>query len=272
MMKLISQLTPAGAFAWQRRFRQLLRPKESVAVAVGHARLLASRGIRYHTLFYNYLSLPHTPLSLVPSMHSRFFLLSSKHICTVRPALISPTQLPLTRHLHVSHRRSSAIMSALTSAVVSSPNTLSASPSDVAGKAHHNKHGKGFVNPWPSYIERSGPRLGLMMLWRLLTGKFKSPDTTPPTVPIRKPSFLPTRQTDCLRATWLGHACYYVEFPSGLRVLFDPVFTERCSPFSFMGPKRFTEMPCEVEDIPFIDAVVISHSHYDHLSLSLIHI
>jgi len=49
-------------------------------------------------------------------------------------------------------------------------------------------------------------------------------------------------------------------------VLFDPVFTERCSPFSFMGPKRYTEMPCQIKDIPIIDAVIISHNHYDHLS------
>jgi len=101
---------------------------------------------------------------------------------------------------------------------------------------------------------------------RALTGKSNSPDTSPPTVPVRKPSFLSSRQTPALRATWLGHACYYVEFPTGLRVLFDPVFTDRCSPFSFLGPKRYTEMPCRIKDIPFIDAVIISHSHYDHLS------
>lgn len=93
-----------------------------------------------------------------------------------------------------------------------------------------------------------------------------SPDTTPPTVNVRKPTFLSNRETSELRATWLGHACYYVEFPGGMRVLFDPVFDERCSPFSFMGPKRYTDIPCQIEDIPFIDAVIISHNHYDHLS------
>lgn len=92
------------------------------------------------------------------------------------------------------------------------------------------------------------------------------PDTTPPTVPVQRPSFLPTRYTPDLRATWLGHACFYVEFPGGFRVLFDPVFTPRCSPFSWLGPKRYTEMPCTIADIPFIDIVVISHNHYDHLS------
>jgi L-ascorbate metabolism protein UlaG (beta-lactamase superfamily) len=49
-------------------------------------------------------------------------------------------------------------------------------------------------------------------------------------------------------------------------VLFDPVFTDRCSPFSWLGPKRYTELPCQIKDIPTIDAVVISHNHYDHLS------
>lgn len=94
-----------------------------------------------------------------------------------------------------------------------------------------------------------------------------TPDITPPTVTVRKPAFLPARcSSPSLRATWLGHACYFVEFPSGLRVLFDPVFEHRCSPFSFLGPQRYTPRPCDIADLPFVDAVVISHSHYDHLS------
>jgi len=105
------------------------------------------------------------------------------------------------------------------------------------------------------------------MAWRALTGKVHWPDTTPPTVTVIEPTFLPNRTASKeLRATWLGHACYYVEFPSGLRVLFDPVFEDRCSPFSFMGPKRYTKVPCHIKDLPVVDAVVISHSHYDHLS------
>ncbi|KAJ8607492.1 hypothetical protein MRB53_040264 [Persea americana] len=161
--------------------------------------------------------------------------------------------------------------SSMLHAVVSSSNIASTTPKDVQEKRHHNKHGKGFINPWDSYIERSGWQIGRMMIWRRITGKSKSPDTTPPTVPVIKPTFLPTRSTKTLRATWLGHACYYVEFPSGLRVLFDPVFTQRCSPFDSIGPKRYTEMPCDVDDIPIIDAVVISHNHYDHLSQPTIH-
>jgi L-ascorbate metabolism protein UlaG (beta-lactamase superfamily) len=57
-----------------------------------------------------------------------------------------------------------------------------------------------------------------------------------------------------------------VEYPSGLRVLFDPVFEDCCAPINMKSLKRFTPPPCEIEDIPFVDVVVISHNHYDHLS------
>ena len=98
-----------------------------------------------------------------------------------------------------------------------------------------------------------------------ISGEIKWPNPKPPTVPVRAPSFLPSRETPTLRATWLGHACYFVEFPDGFRVLLDPVFSERCSPFSWLGPKRYTKVPCQIDDIPVIDAVVISHNHYDHM-------
>lgn len=102
---------------------------------------------------------------------------------------------------------------------------------------------------------------------RRIMGNGKWPSPTPPTYPVRKPEFLKSRndKPEYLRATWLGHACYYVEFPNGLRVLFDPVFEERCSPIS-IGPVRYTAAPCNPADIPIIDVVIISHSHYDHLS------
>lgn len=153
---------------------------------------------------------------------------------------------------------------------MTSPTALGAVPEDTEAKKHHLKDGKGFINPWDSWKDFNGPKIGAMMMWRTLTGKLSWPDTTVPTVTVLEPTFLPSRtaseESKTLRATWLGHACYYVEFPSGLRVLFDPVFEDRCSPFSFMGPKRYTKVPCHIKDLPVVDAVVISHSHYDHLS------
>ena len=50
-------------------------------------------------------------------------------------------------------------------------------------------------------------------------------------------------------------------------VLTDPVFSSRSSPVQFAGPKRYRHVPCTVHDLPRIDAVVISHTHYDHLDL-----
>ena len=51
----------------------------------------------------------------------------------------------------------------------------------------------------------------------------------------------------------------------GIRLLLDPVFSERTSPFSFIGPKRYTPTPCAINDLPEVDLVCISHNHYDHL-------
>ncbi|KAK0183691.1 Metallo-hydrolase/oxidoreductase [Armillaria mellea] len=91
-------------------------------------------------------------------------------------------------------------------------------------------------------------------------------------IPVRTPTWgIEEENQGEIKATWLGHACFLVELPfvaelgRGARVLFDPVFSDRCSPTQFLGPKRYTEPPCKIEDIPEVDAVVISHNHYDHL-------
>lgn len=47
-------------------------------------------------------------------------------------------------------------------------------------------------------------------------------------------------------------------------MLFDPVFSDRCSPSQLVGPKRYTERPCDIEHVPQVDVVCISHNHYDH--------
>lgn len=67
-----------------------------------------------------------------------------------------------------------------------------------------------------------------------------------------------------LRVTWLGHSTTLLEL-DGTRVLTDPVWGERASPSSFAGPKRFHDVPVRIADLPRLDAVVLSHDHYDHL-------
>lgn len=73
-----------------------------------------------------------------------------------------------------------------------------------------------------------------------------------------------------LRVTWFGHSSTLVEI-DGYRVLTDPVFSDRVSPFMFAGPKRWYAPPVALADLPEIDAVVISHDHYDHMDMATIH-
>lgn len=72
-----------------------------------------------------------------------------------------------------------------------------------------------------------------------------------------------------LRVTWMGHSSVLAEI-DGRRVLFDPVWGERCSPFAFAGPKRLHPVPLPLAALGPVDVVVISHDHYDHLDLPTI--
>ncbi|MFI9119928.1 MBL fold metallo-hydrolase [Streptomyces bikiniensis] len=72
-----------------------------------------------------------------------------------------------------------------------------------------------------------------------------------------------------LRLTWTGHSGVLAEI-DGHRVLFDPVWGDRCSPFPFAGPKRLHPVPAPLAALGPVDAVVISHDHYDHLDLPTI--
>jgi len=64
--------------------------------------------------------------------------------------------------------------------------------------------------------------------------------------------------------TWIGHATVLVRL-AGHTVLFDPIFSERASPLPTIGPKRVVPLPIDIDDLPKIDLVMISHNHYDHL-------
>jgi L-ascorbate metabolism protein UlaG (beta-lactamase superfamily) len=72
-----------------------------------------------------------------------------------------------------------------------------------------------------------------------------------------------------LRVTWLGHSTLLVELDHH-RVLVDPVWAERASPLTWAGPRRFYAPPLPLRELPRIDAVIISHDHYDHLDHSTV--
>jgi len=69
--------------------------------------------------------------------------------------------------------------------------------------------------------------------------------------------------------TWIGHAAFLVQL-GGLNVLIDPHISERASPVPFAGPKRIGPLPIELEALPPIDVVLVSHNHYDHLDAATV--
>lgn len=72
-----------------------------------------------------------------------------------------------------------------------------------------------------------------------------------------------------LRVTWLGHSTTLIEI-DGLRILTDPVWGERASPSSLVGPRRFHKTPVAIHQLPPLDVVLVSHDHYDHLDYQAI--
>ncbi len=74
-----------------------------------------------------------------------------------------------------------------------------------------------------------------------------------------------------LRITWLGHATLLIQTPT-LTLLTDPIFSERASPLRFVGPRRLPALPLEPAALPPIDAVLLSHNHYDHLDRPSAHL
>ena len=83
--------------------------------------------------------------------------------------------------------------------------------------------------------------------------------------PVLNPAAQPDSPTG-RQVTWIGHSTLLVSI-NGQHILTDPIFIGRASPFSFFGPKRAGKPAMEITELPPIDAVVISHNHYDHLSL-----
>lgn len=71
------------------------------------------------------------------------------------------------------------------------------------------------------------------------------------------------------RVTFINHATFLIQ-AGGFNILTDPVFSERTSPFSFVGPKRIHNPGITIENLPPIDVIIISHDHYDHLDLASI--
>jgi N-acyl-phosphatidylethanolamine-hydrolysing phospholipase D len=115
-----------------------------------------------------------------------------------------------------------------------------------------------FNNTDPSAVPKT---LGDVIEWRI------SKDPTPDRLAIEVSDewqSLTSQSTDY--AIWIGHATYLLN-TGDVTVLTDPIFSKRASPVGWAGPERLIPPAMSIEQLPRIDAVIISHNHYDHLDL-----
>ncbi len=138
-------------------------------------------------------------------------------------------------------------------------NACYSNPNYSPVKPHHTK--QGFKNRYPH------PQKGSIWKWQWERWR-KGVPADPKDgygFPVLQPdvAFLRSnREEETL--TWLGHDTFLIQM-AGLNIMTDPHLTQRASPFSRVGPKRHTAVPMSFDDLPRIDVVLVSHSHFDHL-------
>jgi len=124
------------------------------------------------------------------------------------------------------------------------------------------KQGGKYLNPVPTVLG------GFGLVFKVLPMYFQNRAEREPKIPLgpfrtdvrafKRPS------ASGLRITWFGHSSMLLEI-DGARILIDPVWEERASPAQWFGPQRFFAPTMPLEQMPELDAVLISHDHYDHL-------
>ncbi|OBF04120.1 hypothetical protein A5730_20095 [Mycobacterium sp. ACS4054] len=148
------------------------------------------------------------------------------------------------------------------------PAALGAHPASIRAvtEASPNYRDGVFVNLEPaseSTMDREELRL---VLWELIANRSVGRPAAP--IPLAAPAIFdgdPGR----LAVSWFGHSTALLEI-DGYRVLTDPVWSDRCSPSDIVGPQRLHPPPVQLEGLPAVDAVVISHDHYDHLDIDTV--
>lgn len=127
------------------------------------------------------------------------------------------------------------------------------------------KDGK-FVNAYPFKMEVSY----IKSTWEWIFGgdKDRTPKEPLPIIRLKTTDFSDP-PSDEIKFVWLGHSSIILEFEKK-RFLFDPVLSRRASPYQWIGPKRFHPSPIDSSNLPKLNAVIISHDHYDHLDRNVI--
>ena len=127
--------------------------------------------------------------------------------------------------------------------------------------AHHDPGG-GFRNPWAAPRDRS---FGVLLRW--MWSRWREgipPDPRPEQFPRAESALTSRASSGEIRVTWVGHSSLLIQI-DGVNLLTDPHWSRRASPLRWSGPARFVPPGVDFERLPPIDAVLLSHDHYDHL-------
>jgi L-ascorbate metabolism protein UlaG (beta-lactamase superfamily) len=124
--------------------------------------------------------------------------------------------------------------------------------------------GERFYNPEPT-SRPAGKRIGIFTILRARLKKDPKVWAVWPKHVENKPYPMPGG--DAPGVTFIGHSSFLIRLP-GLTILTDPVFSQRCSPVRFAGPKRVRAPGREIRALPQVDLILLSHNHYDHMDLA----
>jgi L-ascorbate metabolism protein UlaG (beta-lactamase superfamily) len=123
-----------------------------------------------------------------------------------------------------------------------------------------------FVNQIATPMEIGAADMFSMLRETMRRGTQRKPLRSPTPGRVDLKAFLNAKEPQLV---WLGHSAVLIRV-NGKTLLLDPMLSNAASPFQFAGPKRFVKPPLTAEELPPIDAVFISHDHYDHLDYATI--
>ena len=130
-------------------------------------------------------------------------------------------------------------------------------------KFHHTR--TGFTNP---YLSQNEQRKSFYEVLKMMSLKRPKPQYQP-VAQLNVDEIHNNLDKNISFITWIGHSTMLLNI-RGKTILTDPIFSDRCSPVQFAGPKRYTPPSININSLPKIDIIVISHNHYDHLDLNTV--
>lgn len=141
---------------------------------------------------------------------------------------------------------------------------------NIQKSSNYDKNRDQFVNRRPDILEKMHERQNLFFLtFKYLFGgsDFSRPSEKLPELKPNMEKFL--EQSTGMKFIWFGHSTFLVNI-DGKILLFDPIFSSSAAPISIMI-KRFQDAVIQLNELPNIDYIIISHDHYDHLDMETVH-